>query len=60
MMNADEIARGHPLDECDCGDYRRDHINGLGRCTMPNDLNHGFEACHKFRLWREYQEQNND
>lgn len=60
-MNADEIAREHPLDECDCRDSRRDHINGVGRCTMPTrPLHHGCEACPKFRLCREYQEQNND
>jgi hypothetical protein len=38
------------FDECECGDYRRDHVDGVGRCKMPNDLNHGFRPCDKFRL----------
>jgi len=38
-----------PLDECECGDYRRDHVDGTGRCRMPDDLCHGFTRCLKFR-----------
>lgn len=39
-----------PMDVCRCGDARRDHVNGTGRCRMPNDLTHGFMTCEKFRL----------
>lgn len=37
-------------DVCECGDYRRFHIGGTGRCTMPDDLCHGFTPCTEFRL----------
>ena len=46
-----EPCPAHPLDVCDCGDYRRDHENGVGRCTMPDDLCHGFRPCFRFVLW---------
>lgn len=39
------------LDTCVCGDYRRDHIDGTGRCKM-NGLGHmvpGY-SCEKFEL----------
>lgn len=39
-------------DVCTCGDYRKDHENGTGRCRMPNDLCHGFVPCEKFTLFR--------
>lgn len=39
-----------PLDECECGDYRREHEGGTGRCRMPDDLCHGFKPCLQFRL----------
>jgi hypothetical protein len=38
------------FDTCTCGDYRRDHKDGTGRCCMPDDLTHGFEPCLSFRL----------
>lgn len=38
------------LDICECGDYRRDHVDGIGECRMPNDLSHGFQKCSRFRL----------
>lgn len=38
------------LDECECGDYRRDHNDGTGRCRMPDDLTHGNRPCFSFRL----------
>lgn len=38
------------LDVCECGDYRRDHIDGTGRCTMADDACHGFKPCFEFRL----------
>lgn len=34
---------------CVCGDYRSDHVDGTGRCRMPNDMTHGFEPCREFR-----------
>ena len=37
-------------DICDCGDYRHQHDGGTGKCTMPNDLCHGFEPCLAFQL----------
>ena len=38
------------FDECECGDYRHQHENGIGRCTMPNDICHGMKPCEAFRL----------
>lgn len=38
------------FDTCECGDYRKDHVDGIGRCRMPDDLTHGFHACLSFRL----------
>lgn len=57
---ADKGAKDSPLDECDCGDFRQDHVDGTGRCLYPThhipdpELN----VCRKFRLagragWRE-------
>lgn len=46
----------HPLDICECGDYRRDHDGEIGRCRLPNDLTHGFKECHRFRLSRTAEE----
>lgn len=37
-------------DTCYCGDYRKDHVDGIGRCRMPDDLTHGFQQCREFRL----------
>lgn len=37
-------------DECVCGDYRRQHDGGVGRCLMRNDIVHGYRECTKFRL----------
>ncbi len=48
---AEQQREVHPLDVCDCGDYRRDHENGAGRCAMPDDLCHGFKPCFRFVLW---------
>ena len=40
------------FDTCKCGDYRRDHIDGIGPCrhNQPRDLSHGYEDCQRFRL----------
>lgn len=48
------MTSGHELDICECGDYRRDHVDGSGRCKMPDDLTHGFEPCLEFKLGYEY------
>lgn len=39
-------------DQCECGDYRKDHVDGVGPCKYnnPNDLTHGMEDCVAFRL----------
>jgi hypothetical protein len=39
-----------PYDICQCGDYRRDHEGGTGRCTFEPDLVNGFRRCERFRL----------
>ncbi len=41
-----------PMDECVCGDYRRDHLDGTGACkhNKPRDLTHGYQDCLSFRL----------
>ena len=39
-------------DICECGDYRHQHENGVGKCfecLMVNDLCHGFKPCLEFR-----------
>jgi hypothetical protein len=38
------------LDICKCGDYRRDHKNGVGACRQADDITHGFKRCRRFRL----------
>ena len=38
---------GHPLDLCECGDYRRDHEGGEGRCLR---LDHEI-PCGRFDLF---------
>lgn len=42
----------HDLDTCMCGDYRRQHVNGAGRC-MLNELCTP-TPCRKFRLFRPF------
>ena len=46
------IWRLSDFDLCECGDYRKDHIDGVGRYRMPDNLTHGFRACLSFRLAR--------
>lgn len=41
---------GRRTDVCACGDYRHSHVNGDGRCILPNNLVHGFQPCRAFRL----------
>lgn len=51
-----KLTNEHDLDECLCGDYRRDHIDGHGACrhNKPRDLTHGYRDCDSFRLHRSY------
>ena len=39
------------LDMCECGDYRRDHKDGVGECihNKRGDLTHGMKNCEAFR-----------
>lgn len=58
-MTESQIAEitAHPLDECACGDYRRDHKDGTGACTFNRnrfDECHAFEHCYSFRLVAAY------
>jgi hypothetical protein len=41
----------HNKDVCVCGDYREQHLNGTGRCTL-NGLGHGVPGylCTEFRI----------
>ena len=39
-----------PFDVCACGDYRRDHEEGTGKCQLPDTMVHGFKPCLQFRL----------
>ncbi len=43
MTDLNKLAHGHPLDSCECGDYRRDHENGTGPCKFNRA---GFDECH--------------
>ena len=38
------------FDICECGDYRHQYEDGIGKCRMPDDMNHGFKPCLEFRL----------
>ncbi len=40
------------FDTCKCGDYRRDHVDGIGPCrhNKPRDMTHGYKDCTEFRL----------
>jgi hypothetical protein len=41
----------NPFDICTCGDYRRDHEGGTGRCTLPDATAPAdFRPCVRFRL----------
>ena len=58
----DDQHRGGTLDECECGDYRRDHPFD-GPCNFNSDdsrgpnggLSHGFRLCPHFRLQTAHQ-----
>jgi hypothetical protein len=40
------------LDACHCGDYRRDHVDGKGRCKLNWAHSIGEGPCSEFRLFR--------
>ena len=41
------------FDICNCGDYRRDHVNGRGHCKL--NWAHSFTVdCIEFRLSKAY------
>lgn len=55
----------HPLDTCECGDYRQDHAGGIGGCRYTPDPEHdkagadghsGAGPCYRFQLDRAYVE----
>lgn len=43
-------AQEHPLDVCECGDYRHQHKNGKGRCLLGDLCTP--TPCQKFRFFR--------
>ncbi len=45
MSKAHDVA-ADDLDECECGDYRRDHNDGAGPCRFNRS---GFDVCHTDR-----------
>ena len=47
-MKTDNDAADHPDDCCACGDYRKQHKDGTGRCLL-GDLCTPY-PCRRFRL----------
>lgn len=48
------MPRLREYDICQCGDFRRDHEDdGIGRCKMANDINHGYKPCLRFKFSHE-------
>jgi hypothetical protein len=47
------MSERHPLDTCKCGDYRRQHVDGVGRCKLEELCTP--TPCQKFRLSRAYE-----
>lgn len=41
---------GNPTDECECGDYRRSHYDGTGRCELAELCRP--TPCLRFRLYK--------
>ena len=39
------------FDECTCSDYRFQHLNGSGKCKIPDSLPKDLEPCPWFDLW---------
>lgn len=58
MPDEVDLRSAHPLDICYCGDYRKDHKNGMGACIFNSgsrsDGHFGSGTCEKFRLDRRY------
>jgi hypothetical protein len=50
------VAVQNELDECYCGDYRKNHIDGTGRCVVCAIADVGILRCMEFRLFRNYTE----
>lgn len=53
------MTKGHALDTCYCGDYRRDHKGGVGACNFnpdrgDRDGHFGAGRCDAFRLAKLY------
>ena len=52
----------HPLDQCECGDFRRDHKDGTGACIFSSgskgDGHSGAGECVQFKLHRRYLPEN--
>lgn len=47
------MPKKNPEDICKCGDARRDHKDGKGKCGFNYHhfpLDHPWNFCHKFRL----------
>jgi len=42
----------HPLDLCECGDFRRDHLQPRGHCRLCRSFPYGMPPCHRFRFSR--------
>ena len=44
------MAEPHELDSCYCGDFRRSHVNGTGKCRVCDSRGFSALRCQKFRL----------
>lgn len=42
------IGKWLDLLDCKCGDHKRQHENGVGRCRMPDNLTHGVQPCERY------------
>ena len=40
-------------DTCACGDWRKDHFFGRGKCATCGDSRHPADGCREFRLFQE-------
>lgn len=54
----EHLPASHPLDVCECGDYRRDHVDDSGQCKFSVDArgdgHSGAGRCDQFRLSHKY------
>jgi hypothetical protein len=44
------MSNEQPFDICECGDYRHQHVDGIGRCRLGSLC--APSQCQKFRLFR--------